>query len=111
MGIVAIALTVIVSAGASVPVLLALRVRPTATGSAGDLIDDLGPVAGLATSLAGRSVTRFALIAASGLFLALTAAGFAANDGLDGLVRGLAESGAFLACYAALGGYLGLRSN
>jgi hypothetical protein len=63
----------------------------------------------LATSLAGRSVTRFAYVAAGALFLALTAAGFAADDGLDGIARGLAEAGVFLACYAALGRYLGLR--
>ncbi len=110
MGYVAIALTVIVSTLAAWPVITALRVKPTASGSASDLFDDLGPLAGLATALAGRSVTRFAGILAAALALAIATAGFAADDGFDGLVRGLAEGAIFLACYATLGRFLGLRT-
>jgi hypothetical protein len=110
MGYVAIALTVIVSTLAARPVIAAGRIKPTANGSASDLFDDLGPLSGLATALAGRSVTRFAGILAAALVLTIAAAGFAANDGFDGLFRGLAEGAMFLACYATLGRYLGLRT-
>ena len=110
MGYVAIALTVIVATLSAWPVIAAGRVKPTATGSASDLFDDLGPLAGLATALAGRSVTRFAWILAAALVLTIAAAGFAADDGFDGIARGLAEGTALIACYAALGCYLGLRT-
>ena len=110
MGYIALALTVIVSTFAAWPVIAAGRVTPTTDGSASDLFDDFGPLAGLATALAGRSVTRFAWILAAALVLTIAAVGFAAGDGLDGLVRGLAEGTVFLACYATLGRYLGLRT-
>jgi hypothetical protein len=110
IGYVAIALTVIVSALAAWPVIAAGRVKPTADGSASDVFDDLGPLAGLATALAGRSVTRFAWVLAAALLVAIAAAGFAVDDAFDGIFRGLAESTVFIACYATLGRYLGLRS-
>jgi hypothetical protein len=110
MGYVAIALTVIVATLGGSRVIAAGRVKPTADGSASDVFDDLGPLAGLATALAGRSVTRFAWVLAAALVVAITAAGFAANDGFDGIFRGLAEGTVFIASYAALGRYLGLRS-
>jgi len=110
MGYVAIAMTVIVATLAGWRVIAAGRVKPTANGSASDVIDDLGPLGGLATAVAGRSVTRFAWVLAAALVLAIAAAGFAADDGFDGIFRGLAEGTVFIACYAALGRYLGLRS-
>jgi hypothetical protein len=109
MGYVAIALTVVVSTLAAWPVIAAGRVKPMANGSASDVFDDLGPLAGLATALAGRSVTRFAWVLAAALVFTIAAAGFAADDGFDGVLRGLAEGTAFIACYAVLGRYLGLR--
>lgn len=42
------------------------------------------------------------------LAIAVALAGVATNDPYDGILRGLLESGAFLAAYAALGRYLGI---
>lgn len=110
MGYVAIALTIVVSMLAAWPIIAAGKVKPTAEGSASDIFDDLGPLAALAMALAGRSATRLASVLAAALVFAIAAAGFAAGDGFDGIFRGLAEGTVFVACYATLGRYLGLRS-
>lgn len=110
MAIVAVALSVFVSAAAAWPVIAMGRVKPTGAGPASDLFDDFGPLSGLATAVAGRSVTRFAWILAAALFVAIAAAGFAADDGFDAIARGVAEGTVFIACYAMLGRYLGLRT-
>ena len=34
---------------------------------------------------------------------------FAESSAVEGLTRGLIEGGAFVVCFAALGGYLGIR--
>jgi hypothetical protein len=70
---------------------------------------DLGPLRSLAAWATGGSVTRFTLITAAGLVIAVAAVGIAEADPYDGILRGLPERGCYLGAYPLLGGYLGLR--
>jgi hypothetical protein len=83
----------------------ATRVRPTVPGDAGDVFDDLGPLA--PAGLRGhpwRLAVRFAL----GLAAVITVAAVPAQDVYDGALRGLLDGAACLVAFAVLGGYLGL---
>jgi hypothetical protein len=92
---------------ASAPAALsATRVRPAASGSRGDLFEDLGPLAPAA--LNGRP-WMIAVIVAGAVAVAITLAGAFASDGYDGALRGLADGLACLAGFLVLGRYLGLR--
>jgi hypothetical protein len=88
-------------------VFAAARLVPVAEGEAGDLFSDIGPA--VPPILAGAP-RRFALAVAGALALMVAAAGAAASDPYDGLLRGLLEGAACLAGFALLGRYLGLRS-
>jgi len=90
----------------------ASRPRAPAGGAAETVFDDLElltfvPVLGRAPvpSRPGQLSLAVAVAAAA----AVTIAGVAAGDPIDGAVRGLLEAGAVLGCYALLGGRLGLR--
>jgi hypothetical protein len=109
-------------AAAAPAVIRAARVRPRANGPGPgpgpgpgsgtgpgpgtdlDLLADLGPVARIV-----RSPTRFALLFAGALAVAVTLAGIAGNDPYDGAARGIVEGGACLGGYLTLGRYLGLK--
>jgi hypothetical protein len=84
----------------------ALRTRPAACGSAGDLFDDFGELVPM--RLRGRP-WAFAVTVAAGVAIAVTIAGVAGSDGFDGAVRGVAEAVACLAGFAMFGRFLGLR--
>jgi hypothetical protein len=103
------ALGLVAILAAAPAVLRAARLRPTASGEAGDLLVDLGPLAPAAARISGGSVNRLALVLGAGLAIAISIAGIAANDPYDGVLRGLLEGGAFLGCYAVLGRYLAIR--
>lgn len=91
---------------AAVPSLMAsLRVRPAATGSAGDLFDDIGQL--LPHTLHGRP-WRLALLISAGVALLIALAGVATADPFDGIARGLADGLLCLLGFATLGRYLGL---
>jgi hypothetical protein len=92
---------------ASPTALAAVRLRPTAPGEAGDLFDDLGPLA--PPVLRGRP-WRFALVVAAALFVLVTLQGVVVSDPFDGLARGVVEACACLLGFAALGPYVGLWS-
>lgn len=93
---------------ATVPALLAARRLPSrAEGPAGDMFDDIG--AWLPQGLEGRP-WRLALIVAAGIFVLMSAAGWMASDGYDGMLRGLADGLLCLLGFATLGRYLGLWS-
>ena len=85
----------------------AARLRPLAEGDAGDVIDDLGPLA--PTGLRGRP-WRLAGLVAAALALLLTVAGVAASDPYDGAARGIIDGLGCLLGFAALGPWLGLWS-
>jgi hypothetical protein len=85
----------------------AARLRPTTSGQAGDLFDDLGPLA--PPVLRGRP-WRFALVVAAALFALVTLQGVVVSDPFDGLARGVVEACACLLGFAALGPYVGLWS-
>jgi hypothetical protein len=86
--------------------LAAVRMRPAAGGSAGDLFEDFGAV--VPRRLRGRP-WAFALIVAGGVAFATMVAGIAGSDGYDGALRGLVEAVACLGGFAILGRFLGLR--
>lgn len=90
-------------------VIRAARLRPRASGPAGDLLADFGPLRPVATRATGGSVTRLALVTAVALAIVIALAGVAAGDPSDGVLRGLLEAGAFLGGYALLGRYLAIR--
>ncbi len=91
---------------AAVPSLMAsLRVRPVATGSAGDLFDDIGQL--LPHTLHGRP-WRLALLVSAGVAVVIALAGVATADPFDGIARGLADGLLCLLGFATLGRYLGL---
>ena len=92
-----------VLAAATVPLLAAVRVRPQLAGSAGDVFDDFG-LERLRTD-PWRFACRVALAAGAAVWLG----GILQGDPIDGLLRGVFESAACLAGFAALGRYLGLR--
>lgn len=101
-GLVALAL-------AAPAVVRAARLRPQASGQAGDLLADLGPLRPPAAWISGGSVNRLALAFGAGLAIVVSLTGIAAGDPYDGILRGLLEGGAFLGAYAVLGRYLGIR--
>jgi hypothetical protein len=103
------ALGLVALLAAALAVLRAARLRPTASGEAGDLLVDLGPLGPAAARISGGSVNRLALALGAGLAIAISIAGVVANDPYDGVLRGLFEGGVFLGCYAALGRYLAIR--
>lgn len=79
------------------------RVRPVEEGPAGDVVDDLGPLAP-----AHLRPWTFAVWFAGALVLLITLAAVPAADEFDGLARGLLEAAACLTGFAVLGPYLGL---
>jgi len=50
-------------------------------------------------------------VLASALFILLAATGFMADDGPDGVVRGILDGGLCLLAFGTLGRYLGLWSS
>jgi hypothetical protein len=85
----------------------AVRLRPVAGGSGGDLFDDLGGL--VPRRLRGRP-WRLAVIVAGAVAVAITLAGVPASDAFDGAARGIADALVCLAGFATLGRYLGLWS-
>ncbi len=94
---------------ATAAIVQAARLRPLTSGPARDLLTDLGPLQPLAVRVTGSSITRLALLSAAGLAVVIAGAGVVTNDPYDGILRGVFEGGAFLAGYAVLGRYLGIR--
>jgi hypothetical protein len=91
---------------AAVPSLwAATRVRPTAPGGAGDVFDDLGPLA--PAGLRGHP-WRLAVRVALALAAVITVAAVPAQDVYDGALRGMLDGTACLVGFAVLGRYLGL---
>ena len=91
---------------ASVPALIVARRLPSLSeGPAGDLFDDIG--AWVPRGIEGRP-WRLALVVASAIFILMSAAGWMASDGYDGMIRGLADGLLCLLGFATLGRYLGL---
>jgi hypothetical protein len=86
-------------------VLGAIRLRPSASGDAGDIFDDLGP---LVPAVLRASPWRPALVVAAGIGVAVALAGVVGSDPYDGLLRGVLDGGACLIGFAALGPFLGL---
>jgi hypothetical protein len=102
-------LVLLALAAAAPAVVRASRLRPQADGWAGDLLADLGPLRPAVTRLSGGSINRLALVLGAGLVIVAALAGARVDDTYDGILRGVLESGAFLAAYAVLGRYLGIR--
>jgi hypothetical protein len=94
---------------AATAVVRAARLRPQASGHAGDLLADLGPLRPALARISGGSVNRLALALGAGLTVVVALTGIAAGDPYGGILRGLLEGGAFLGAYAVLGRYLGIR--
>lgn len=91
---------------ATLPALLAARrVSSSADGDEGDLFDDIG--AWTPHSLEGHP-WRVALLLAGAIFVLLSAAGWAASDGPDGMMRGVGDGLVCMLGFATLGRYLGL---
>jgi hypothetical protein len=88
-------------------VLAAGRLRPVASGCAGDMYEDLGPL--VPPPLRGRP-WRFAMAVAIAVAALIAVAGVVQSDPFDGILRGLADGVACLAGFALLGRYLRLRS-
>ncbi len=82
------------------------RLAPAATGSAGDVFEDLGGL--VPERLCGRSWS-FALLTAGVVAVIIAAVGVAQSDGFDGALRGLLDGVACLAGFAVLGRFLALR--
>jgi hypothetical protein len=96
-----------VTLATAIPALISgRRVLPVSAGEAGDIFDDLGRFA--PTPLRGRPWV-FALGVAIAVAAAITVAGVAAADGIDGALRGVTEAIACLAGFVLLGRYLSLR--
>jgi hypothetical protein len=109
LSIVAMGVALAAIALATPAIVQASRLRPLTTGPAGDLLADFGPLEPIAARLTGSSITRLALLSAAGLAVVVALAGVVASDPYDGILRGVFEGGAFLAGYATLGRYLGIR--
>jgi hypothetical protein len=91
---------------AAVPTLAAaLAVRPAAQAPAGDIFDDLGPLA--PSGLRGHP-WRLAVTVAGVLAVAVAILGALQNDPYDGVFRGLLEGAMCLGGFTLLGPYLGL---
>jgi hypothetical protein len=82
------------------------RVHATAPGDADDVFADLGP---LVPASLRDAPWRFARTVALLVGIAVAVAGVLQSDPFDGLLRGLAESLACFAGFAAFGRFLGLR--
>jgi hypothetical protein len=100
----------VVLLAAAPAVVRAARLRPQASGPAGDVLADLGPLQPVAARVTSGSVNRLAFTIAAGLAIVIALAGVAANDPYDGILRGVLEGGAFLGGYATLGRYLGITT-
>lgn len=88
----------------------AARLRPVATGEAGDIFEDLGDFVMLVPpSLRGRP-WRLAAVVSVGVAVAITLVAVPAQDAFDGAVRGVFDALACMAGFATLGRYLGLWS-
>jgi hypothetical protein len=95
-----------VALAATAPALIAAQRLPAAAdGPPGDLFDDVG--AWLPRSLDGRP-WRVALVLAGAIFIVMSATGWLASDGYDGMARGVADGLLCLLLFATLGRYLGL---
>ncbi len=91
---------------ASLPSLgAAARVRPTTAGAAGDIFDDLGPLA--PAGLRGRP-WRCAVLFSVVVAALITLAAIPAQDVYDGALRGMLDAVMCLVGFATLGRYLGL---
>jgi hypothetical protein len=91
---------------ASLPSLgAAARVRPTTDGKAGDIFDDLGPLA--PAGLRGRP-WRCAVLFSVAVAVVITLAAIPAQDVYDGALRGMLDAVMCLVGFATLGRYLGL---
>jgi hypothetical protein len=108
--VVAVAVALAAVLGALPAVVSAVRVRPVSPGQGEDVLADFGPLRPLVEAVTGASPTRFALLTGGGIAVVIAAAGVAADDPYDGLLRALMEAAAYLGAYALLGRYLGLRS-
>lgn len=86
----------------------ALRLRPKQGGRAGDLLDDLDAVVPLRLP---ASPWQLAALLALAIAAVLTAAGIVQDDPYDGALRGVADGLACLIGFAALGRYLGMRTD
>jgi hypothetical protein len=91
---------------ASPALVSAIRLQPLADGAAGDLFDDLGPLA--PAPLRGHP-WAFALAVSAAVAIAVALAGAGQSDPFDGAARGLADGAACLAGFGLLGRYLGIR--
>jgi MFS family permease len=87
-------------------VLRAIKLRPAVAGAAGDIFDDLGPLA--PAGWRGHP-WRPALAIAALVGVAVALAGVVGSDPYDGVARGMLDAGACLAGFALLGRYVGLR--
>jgi hypothetical protein len=105
---VAVALAAVLAATPAV--VRAARLRPASPGPGEDLLADFGPFRPLVAALTGASPTRFALLSGGAIAVVIAAAGVAADDPYDGILRGVMEAAVYLGAYALLGRYLGLRT-
>jgi hypothetical protein len=88
----------------------AARLRPVATGDAGDVFDDLGAlVILLPRPLRGRP-WRLAAVVSVAIAVAITLVAIPAQDAYDGALRGALDALLCMAGFATLGRYLGLWS-
>lgn len=88
----------------------AARLRPVASGDAGDIFDDLGELVILVPSpLRGRP-WRFAAVVSVAVAVAITVVAVPAQDAYDGALRGILDALLCMAGFATLGRYLGLWS-
>jgi hypothetical protein len=90
-------------AAAALPVARAARLRPEVAGDGGDVFDDLG------VERLRMDPWRFARLVAVAAGAAVSLAGVAQDDPVDGFFRGACEGLACLGGFAALGKFLGLR--
>lgn len=90
---------------ALVPLLSAHEILPLASGSAGDIFEDIGWVT--PQQLRGRP-WRLALLVAAAIVVILAVAGILQGDPYDGALRGLLDGLACLGGFGLLGPYLGL---
>ena len=85
--------------------LAARRLRPVASGDAGDIFVDLG---GWVPARLRGHPWHLAVLISAGVALAITVAGGGADDLYDGAARGVADALVCLLGFATLGRYLGL---
>jgi hypothetical protein len=85
-------------------VLAAARMTPQQEGAAGDLTLDLG------VQKAPLTPQRMALAMSTAIVMVMLVIGIGSNDPLAGLARGFVDAALFMAGFAVLGTYLGLRT-